>query len=66
MMDYEAFWRSFVLVFLATPFVVGAGAGLIWTRRKGRRGLQLIFPTVVGGLGLCLAVFAAAILFFRA
>ena len=66
MMDYEAFGRSFVLVFLAAPFVVGAGAGLIWAWRKGRRGLLLLFPAVIGGAGLCLVVVAAAILFFRA
>lgn len=66
MMDYEAFWRSFVLLFLAAPFVVGAGAGLMWARRNGLRGFRLIFATLIGGLGLCLGVFVAAVLFFRA
>ena len=66
MMDYEAFWRGFVLLFVAGPFVAGAGAGPIWAWRKGRRGFQLILPSIIGGIGLCLGVFAAAVLVFRA
>jgi biotin transporter BioY len=66
MMDYEGFWRGFVLLFIAMPFVVGAGAGTIWAWRNGRRGTHLIASAIVGGVGLCLCVFAGAVLFFRA
>lgn len=66
MMDYEGFWRGFVLLFIAVPFVIGAGAGMIWAWRNGRRGIQLISVAMFGGMGLCLCVFAAAVLFFRA
>ena len=64
MIDYEGFWRGFVLLFMVVPFVVGAGAGCIWARRSGRRGFQLICAAVIGGVGLCLGVLAAAVLFF--
>lgn len=66
MMDYEAFWRGFVLLFLIVPFFVGACAGFPWAWHKGRRGLPLVYAAIIGGIGLCLCVFFVALLFFRA
>lgn len=66
MMDYEGLWRGFVFLFVAMPFTVGAGAGFLWAWSNGRRGLQLVCAALIGGLGLCLCVFVAAVLFFRA
>ena len=66
MMDYEEFWRGFVLLFLGIPFFVGFGVGSIWAWRTGRRGFQLVFASIIGGFGFCLGAFAVAVLFFRA
>ncbi len=66
MMDYNGFWQGFVVLFGVLPVGVGAGAGAIWAWRKGRRGGKLIAPAIIGGVGLSLFMFVAAVLFFRA
>ena len=66
MMDYYGFWHGFVVLFGVLPVGVGAIAGVIWAWQKGRRGSKLIAPALLGGVGLSIFVFAAAILFFRA
>ena len=66
MMNYHGFWQGFILLFGVLPVVVGATAGAIWAWRKGRRGSKLIAPGILGGAGLSLFVFLAAVLFFRA
>ncbi len=66
MMDYHGLWRGFLLLFALLPFLVGAGAGALWALGRGRRGAGLIPAALAGGAGLALAVFAAAVLVFRA
>ena len=66
MMDYYGFWLGFVLLFGALPIVVGAGCGLLWAWRAGRRGARLIVPVLLGGAGAGFAVFVGAVLLFRA
>jgi hypothetical protein len=66
MMDYHGFWQGFIILFGILPAGVGAAAGVIWAWRNGRRGTKLIAPAILGGVGLCLFTFAAAVLFFRA
>ena len=66
MMDYRGFWLGFVLLFGGLPVVVGAGAGLAWAWRAGRRGTRLVLPILLGGVGAGFFVFAAAVLLFRA
>ncbi len=65
-MDYYGFWQGFVGLFGVLPVVIGAGVGVFWGWRKGRRGAKLIHSAFLGGAALGLCVFAGAILFFRA
>ncbi len=41
MMDYQGYWLGFVLLFGMLPAVFGAGGGLVWAWRAGRRGGQI-------------------------
>ena len=66
MMDYQGFWLGFVLLFGVLPVVFGAGGGLVWAWRTGRRGARLVFPILLGGGGTGFSVFVAAVLLFRA
>ena len=66
MMDYQEFWLGLVLLFGVLPVVVGAGGGLAWAWRAGRRGTRLVLPVLLGGVGAGLSVFVAAVWFFRA
>jgi len=66
MADYYGLWRGFIFLFGVLPFVVGAGAGVFWALWRGRRGAELIPAALIGGAGLCLAVFVGAVLIFRA
>ena len=65
-MDYEAFWRGFVVMFAIIPAAIGAGAGITWALRRKLSPIQTVLATTVGGLGLPLVTLAAAVLFFRA
>jgi len=66
MMDYQGFWLGFVLLFGMLPAVFGAGGGLVWAWRAGRRGIRLVLPVLLGGSGAAFSVFVAAVLLFRA
>ncbi len=66
MMDYQGFWLGFVLLFGALPVLFGAGGGLVWAWRAGRRGARLILPVLLGGTGAGLSILVGAVLFFRA
>ena len=66
MMDYYGFWLGFVLLFAALPIVIGAGCGLLWAWRAGRRGARLVVAGLLGGAGAGLLVFGGAVLLFRA
>ena len=66
MMDYQGFWLGFVLLFGVLPVVFGAGVGLVWAWRAGRRGASLVLLGLLGGAGAGLLVFVAAVLIFRA
>ncbi len=66
MMDYQGFWLGFVLLFGVLPVVFGAGSGLVWAWRGGRRGTRLVLPVLLGAVGAGLSVFVAAVLLFRA
>ena len=66
MMDYQGFWLGLVLLFGVLPIVVGAGGGLAWAWRAGRRGTRLVLPALLGGVGAGFLVFGAAVLLFRA
>ena len=66
MMDYQGFWLGLVLLFGVLPAVVGAGGGLAWAWRAGRRGTRLVLPVLLGGAGAGLSIFGAAVLLFRA
>jgi hypothetical protein len=65
MMDYEAFWRIFVVLFGLVPAAIGATAlgALAW--QNGKRGMALALRAIVGGAALGLCAFIGAILFFR-
>ena len=64
-MDYQGFWLGFALLFGVLPPVLGAGGGLVWAWRAGRRGVRLVLPVLLGAAGAGLLVFVAAVLFFR-
>lgn len=66
MTDYHGLWRGFVLLFGLLPFLVGAGGGVLWGLRRGRRGAKLIPAALIGGAGASLLCFAVAVLVFRA
>ena len=66
MMDYHAFWQAIIVIFGVVPLAVGAGVGAVWAWRRGRRGMRLIVPTIIGGATLGLGVFAGVILYLRA
>lgn len=66
MMDYQGFWLGFVLLFGVLPVVFGAGGGLVWAWRAGRRGARLVLPILLGAAAAGFSVFAAAVLLFRA
>ncbi len=65
MMDYQGFWLGFVLLFGGLPVAFGAGGGLVWAWRAGRRGAGLVLPVLFGGAGAGLLVFVGAVLLFR-
>ena len=65
-MDYQGFWVGFVLLFGVPPIVIGAVGGLVWAWHVGRRGARLVLPVLLAAAGTGLALFAAAVLFFRA
>ncbi len=65
-MDYQGFWLGFVLLFGVLSVVFGAGCGLFWAWRAGRRGARLVLPILLSGAGAGLSVFVAAVLLFRA
>jgi len=66
MMDYQGFWLGLIALFGVLPVLIGVGGGIIWARRKGRRGADIIVPAIMSGVGLGLAFFMGAILFLRA
>ena len=66
MMDYHAFWQAIVVIFGVVPVVLGAGIGAVWAWRRGRRGVRLILPTVIGGAVLGVIVFGGVVMFLRA
>ena len=66
MMDYYGFWQGFLLLFGLLPSGLGAGVGLIWAWKRGRRGIRLIPPALLCGFGTGLTTFVVAVLLFRA
>lgn len=66
MMDYQGFWLGFLLLFALLPGLVGAVAGLLWARRRGRRGAQQVAPACLGAAICGLSALAGAVLFFGA
>ena len=66
MTDYQGFWLGLIALFGVLPVLIGVGAGMVWARRKGRRGADIIVPAIMSGVALGLAFFMGAILFLRA
>ena len=66
MMDYQGFRVGFVLLFGALPFVLGAGCGFAWAWQAGRRGVRLVVPSLIGGIGASLSIFVLTVFLFRA
>ena len=66
MMDYEGLWHGFVILFGVLPVTIGACLGVLWGWRNGRRGLKLVPAATFGAGATGLAVFASAVLLFRA
>lgn len=66
MMDYEAFWRGFVTLFVIIPLAVGAGGGAVWAWRRELSMIQVCLTAMAAGFGLLFVTFAAAVVFFRA
>ncbi|MDH3700614.1 MAG: hypothetical protein OEU46_04805 [Alphaproteobacteria bacterium] len=65
-MEYQGFWLGLIGLFGVLPVLVGVGAGMIWARRKGWRGTELLVPAICGGVGFGICFFLGAVLFFRA
>jgi len=63
MTDYYAFWNAIVIWFGIVPAVVGGGLGALWAWRHGKHGAKLIIPSLIGGIGLCIAVMGGILLF---
>jgi hypothetical protein len=66
MMDYQGFWLGLIALFGVLPVLIGVGAGMIWARRRGRRGADVIVPAICSGVGFGLCFFLGAVLFLRA
>jgi hypothetical protein len=66
MIDYQAFWSGFIVLFGVLPVLAGGGMEFYWGWRNGRRGLRLVPAAVLGAGAAGLVVFAGAVLFFRA
>ena len=66
MIDYYGFMQGFAVLFIAAPFVIGAGVGAVWAWRTGRRSGQVILSAAICGVASAVIVFAVAVLFFRA
>ncbi len=65
-MDYQGFWLGLIALVGVLPVLIGVGAGMIWARRQGRRGAEVIVPAVFSGVAFGLCFFLVAILFLRA
>ena len=66
MTDYQGLWLGFLVLFGALPALAGAGLGLLWGLRRGRRGSRLLAAALFGAGAAGLIVFAGAVVLFRA
>jgi len=66
MMDYEGFWRGFIVLFGVLPFVIGGCGGAVLAWLAGYRKATSMMFAILGGAVLSIYVLAGAILIFRA